>query len=63
MNKIIYSQGLVKKSGNIMNNSEISLKQIDCINYLNSIEYRINSDILKLISLEFNYLNSLIFKV
>jgi len=53
---------IIKSNPKLINNSKISKKQIDCINYMNNVPFIINNDVLHFLTIEWDKDKSKIFK-
>jgi len=55
-------ESIIKHNPKVIKNSKISKKQIDCINYMNNVPFKINSFVLNYLLLEWDKENSKLFK-
>ena len=53
---------IIKSNPKITDNSQISQKQIDCVNYMNNVPFKINSYVLHYLTIEWDKVESNLFK-
>ena len=53
---------IIKSNPKVISNSKISQKQIDCINYMNNVPFKINTDVLHYLLIEWEKEESKLFK-
>jgi len=53
---------IIKSNPNIIENSQISQRQVDCVNYMNNVPYNINTSVLNYLTIEWDKEESKFFK-